>query len=172
MWRVEGGGGGGAVCDGRSAPALLRHGRMGDAARRPPWVAAALAAAAAVGAAIGALAATAHARRFTGPERPGVVPGLAGLCGGTPLVRIASLSEATGREVTEGPWGAPSFLPGAAPAHRPPSFLHRQIYGKAEFLNPGGSVKDRVALSILRAATAAGALAPGGVVTEGTSGER
>lgn len=57
-----------------------------------------------LGAALGATAAalvTYHlATRFTGPERPGVVDGLAGLVGGTPLVRIGSLSDATGREVS------------------------------------------------------------------------
>jgi len=44
------------------------------------------------------------------------------------------------------------------------------IYGKAEFLNPGQSVKDRAALSIIRAAEKAGDLRPGGVVVEGTAG--
>jgi len=45
-----------------------------------------------------------------------------------------------------------------------------EIYGKAEFLNPGQSVKDRAALSIIRAAEASGALKPGGIVVEGTAG--
>lgn len=45
-----------------------------------------------------------------------------------------------------------------------------EIYGKAEFLNPGQSVKDRAALSIVRAAEAAGELRPGGIVVEGTAG--
>ncbi|MEQ9463633.1 MAG: cysteine synthase A [Haliea sp.] len=45
-----------------------------------------------------------------------------------------------------------------------------QIYGKAEFMNPGGSVKDRTALGIIRAAEAAGDLHPGGVIVEGTVG--
>ncbi len=45
-----------------------------------------------------------------------------------------------------------------------------QIYGKAEFMNPGGSVKDRTALGIIQAAVAAGDLSPGGVVVEGTVG--
>jgi cysteine synthase A len=44
------------------------------------------------------------------------------------------------------------------------------IYGKAEFLNPGQSVKDRAALWIIRDAEASGALRPGGVVVEGTAG--
>lgn len=44
------------------------------------------------------------------------------------------------------------------------------IYGKAEFLNPGQSVKDRAALSIVRDAEAKGALKPGGVIVEGTAG--
>lgn len=46
-----------------------------------------------------------------------------------------------------------------------------QILGKAEFLNPGGSVKDRVALRIVQEALASGQLAaPGGLITEGTAG--
>jgi len=44
------------------------------------------------------------------------------------------------------------------------------IYGKAEFMNPGGSVKDRTALGIIRAAERAGDLKPGGVIVEGTAG--
>ncbi|HTO82006.1 MAG TPA: cysteine synthase A [Methylomirabilota bacterium] len=44
------------------------------------------------------------------------------------------------------------------------------ILGKAEFLNPGGSVKDRAALAIIRDAEAKGLLRPGGVIVEGTAG--
>lgn len=44
------------------------------------------------------------------------------------------------------------------------------ILGKAEFLNPGGSIKDRTALGIIRAAEAAGTLQPGGRIVEGTAG--
>ncbi|HXP30785.1 MAG TPA: cysteine synthase A [Stellaceae bacterium] len=44
------------------------------------------------------------------------------------------------------------------------------ILGKAEFLNPGGSVKDRAALWIVRDAEERGALRPGGVIVEGTAG--
>jgi cysteine synthase len=44
------------------------------------------------------------------------------------------------------------------------------ILGKAEFMNPGGSVKDRAALAIIQDALAAGALNPGGVIVEGTAG--
>src|ERR1700690_3270538 len=44
------------------------------------------------------------------------------------------------------------------------------IYGKAEFMNPGGSVKDRAALAIVRDAMARAALRPGGVIVEGTAG--
>ena len=44
------------------------------------------------------------------------------------------------------------------------------IYGKAEFMNPGGSVKDRTALGIIRAAERSGDLQPGGVIVEGTAG--
>jgi cysteine synthase A len=45
-----------------------------------------------------------------------------------------------------------------------------QIYGKAEFLNPGGSVKDRTALGIIRDAEKRGELEQGGVIVEGTAG--
>lgn len=44
------------------------------------------------------------------------------------------------------------------------------IYGKAEFMNPGQSVKDRAALFIIRDAIASGALKPGGTIVEGTAG--
>ncbi|KAJ2437309.1 Cysteine synthase 2, partial [Coemansia sp. RSA 2424] len=71
-----------------------------------------------------------------------VVDGVTGLIGNTPLVRIASLSAATGCEVL----------------------------GKAEFLNPGGSSKDRVALHVIEAAEATGQLTPGACIFEGTSG--
>lgn len=68
--------------------------------------------------------------------------GIVAAIGNTPLIRINSLSEATGCE----------------------------ILGKAEFLNPGGSVKDRVAVKIIEEALESGALAQGGVVTEGSAG--
>jgi len=44
------------------------------------------------------------------------------------------------------------------------------ILGKAEFMNPGGSVKDRAALSIIQHAVQSGALRPGGTIVEGTAG--
>ena len=44
------------------------------------------------------------------------------------------------------------------------------IYGKAEFMNPGGSIKDRTALGIIRAAERSGDLRQGGVIVEGTAG--
>ena len=44
------------------------------------------------------------------------------------------------------------------------------ILGKAEFMNPGGSVKDRAALAIVRDAIARGQLKPGGIIVEGTAG--
>ncbi|MGD0642188.1 MAG: cysteine synthase A [Roseiarcus sp.] len=62
--------------------------------------------------------------------------------GHTPLIKLRAASEATGCT----------------------------ILGKAEFMNPGGSVKDRAALAIIRDAIARGALKPGGVVVEGTAG--
>jgi len=67
---------------------------------------------------------------------------IAGAVGRTPLIRLAQASELTGCT----------------------------ILGKAEFMNPGGSVKDRAALFMLRDALAAGAVRPGGVVVEGTAG--
>ncbi len=61
--------------------------------------------------------------------------------------------------------------------HTPLLYLRRvseltgcDIFGKAEFMNPGGSVKDRTALGIIRAAEQAGELRPGGVIVEGTAG--
>jgi cysteine synthase A len=62
--------------------------------------------------------------------------------GNTPLIKLRAASEATGCT----------------------------ILGKAEFMNPGGSVKDRAALAIIRDAVARGALRPGGVIVEGTAG--
>src|SRR6202000_2482367 len=62
--------------------------------------------------------------------------------GNTPLIRLSHASKETGCE----------------------------ILGKAEFLNPGQSVKDRAALFIIRDAIARGALAPGGTIVEGTAG--
>lgn len=49
--------------------------------------------------------------------------------------------------------------------------LGKQILAKAEMLNVGGSVKDRVALEVVRGAMAEGSLMPGGLITEGTAGE-
>ncbi|WP_409020879.1 cysteine synthase A [Brevundimonas vesicularis] len=65
-----------------------------------------------------------------------------GLIGNTPLVRLKAASEATGCD----------------------------IYGKAEFLNAGQSIKDRAALSIILKAKGSGALRPGGTIVEGTAG--
>jgi cysteine synthase A len=71
-----------------------------------------------------------------------ILSGLADTIGNTPLIRIDSLSEETGCD----------------------------ILGKAEFMNPGGSVKDRAALWMVQAAEKAGTLKPGGTVVEGTAG--
>ncbi len=68
--------------------------------------------------------------------------GFIGTVGQTPLIRLNSFSDETGCE----------------------------ILGKAEFLNPGGSVKDRAALFIIEDAEAKGLLKPGGTVVEGTAG--
>lgn len=62
--------------------------------------------------------------------------------GRTPLIRLREASESTGCN----------------------------IYGKAEFLNPGGSVKDRAALFIVKDAEERGLLNPGGIIVEGTAG--
>ncbi|KAI9670838.1 MAG: Cysteine synthase 1 [Trizodia sp. TS-e1964] len=72
----------------------------------------------------------------------GVVPGMVGAIGNTPLIRLQRLSEETGCE----------------------------ILGKAEFMNPGGSVKDRAALYVVQDAEERGLLKPGGTVVEGTAG--
>jgi cysteine synthase A len=62
--------------------------------------------------------------------------------GHTPLIKLQHASKATGCE----------------------------IYGKAEFMNPGGSIKDRAALAIVRDAEARGTLKKGGMIVEGTAG--
>src|ERR1700755_1652281 len=62
--------------------------------------------------------------------------------GNTPLIKLRAASENTGCD----------------------------IYGKAEFLNPGGSVKDRAALYIIQDAENKGFLKAGGVIVEGTAG--
>ena len=62
--------------------------------------------------------------------------------GNTPLIRLGRLSDLTGCE----------------------------ILGKAEFMNPGGSVKDRAALGIIQDAETKGLLKPGGTIVEGTAG--
>ncbi len=67
---------------------------------------------------------------------------LADAIGKTPLIRLRKASAATGCE----------------------------ILGKAEFLNPGQSVKDRAALYIIKDAVARGTLRPGGTIVEGTAG--
>jgi cystathionine beta-synthase len=54
--------------------------------------------------------------------------------------------------------------------NRVTSGLATPVYGKAEFFNPGGSVKDRIGLAIIEDAERAGDLKPGGIVVEGTSG--
>ncbi len=72
----------------------------------------------------------------------GICNGFVGAVGNTPLIRLNSLSDETGCE----------------------------ILGKAEFMNPGGSVKDRAALFIVEDAERRGLLKPGGTVVEGTAG--
>ena len=48
--------------------------------------------------------------------------------------------------------------------------IRTPVYGKAEYLSPGGSIKDRIGLSIIEAAEEAGTLKPGGTVVEATAG--
>jgi cysteine synthase A len=71
-----------------------------------------------------------------------VTQSVLGAIGNTPLIKLRQASEATGCA----------------------------IYGKAEFMNPGGSVKDRAALAIIQDAIARGELKPGGTIVEGTAG--
>ncbi|WP_299783176.1 cysteine synthase A [uncultured Roseobacter sp.] len=71
-----------------------------------------------------------------------VASDLAAAVGNTPLIRLNQASEATGCE----------------------------ILGKAEFMNPGQSVKDRAALFIIKDAVEKGLLRPGGTIVEGTAG--
>jgi cysteine synthase A len=73
---------------------------------------------------------------------PEIRDGFVGAVGNTPLIRLRGASQLTGCN----------------------------ILGKAEFLNPGGSVKDRAALYIILDAEKSGALQPGGVIVEGTAG--
>jgi cystathionine beta-synthase len=54
--------------------------------------------------------------------------------------------------------------------HRIGRDVRTPIYGKAEFFNPGGSVKDRIGLPIIERAEREGQLRPGGTIVEGTSG--
>ena len=71
-----------------------------------------------------------------------ILNGFADSVGETPLIRLRQASDETGCE----------------------------ILGKAEFLNPGGSVKDRAALFMIKDAEARGVLRPGGLIVEGTAG--
>jgi cysteine synthase A len=70
------------------------------------------------------------------------VDGFSGAIGNTPLIHLEKLS----------------------------AYIGRDIYGKAEHLNPGGSVKDRAALGIVEDFERRGLLQPGGIVVEGTAG--
>ena len=76
------------------------------------------------------------------PPAPRWRPSLSETIGETPLIRLRRASEMTGCT----------------------------ILGKAEFMNPGGSVKDRAALAIITDAEARGVLRPGGLIVEGTAG--
>jgi cysteine synthase len=78
----------------------------------------------------------------SGSGRREVRDGLLDSIGRTPMIRLRAASDATGCE----------------------------IYGKAEFMNPGGSVKDRAALAIIEDALAHGRIERGGTIVEGTAG--
>ncbi|KAK9474500.1 tryptophan synthase beta subunit-like PLP-dependent enzyme [Dipodascopsis tothii] len=95
-----------------------------------------------VGAQLGSLARSARALSTA----PGFVPltadGFVGAVGNTPLIKLKSLSAETGANV----------------------------YGKAEFMNPGGSVKDRAALFVIEDAERRGLIGPGATIVEGTAG--
>ena len=54
--------------------------------------------------------------------------------------------------------------------HKVAKGLHAEVYAKLEFMNPGGSVKDRIAVKIVDDAEAAGQIKPGGSIVEATSG--
>src|ERR1022692_4531395 len=73
---------------------------------------------------------------------PSIMHDVIAAIGNTPLIRLTRASQATGCE----------------------------ILGKAEFLNPGQSVKDRAALFIIQDAITRGTLRPGGTIVEGTAG--
>ena len=73
---------------------------------------------------------------------PAAYPGFMEAIGNTPLIRLNKISDMTGCD----------------------------IYGKAEFMNPGGSVKDRAARGIIQHAEKTGLLKPGGMIVEGTAG--
>lgn len=95
-----------------------------------------------LGAAAVAAAGEPSAHTLAVSRAQGIARGLTGAIGNTPLIRLQRLSEQTGCE----------------------------ILGKAEFMNPGGSVKDRTALYVVRDAEERGLLRPGGTVVEGTAG--
>lgn len=81
------------------------------------------------------------------PMKPPFVPlvsntGLPGAIGNTPLFKLPKLSER----------------------------LNRNIYAKAEYMNPGGSIKDRAALYVIKDAEEKGLISPGGTIVEGTAG--
>ena len=69
-------------------------------------------------------------------------PGFVNAIGNTPLIRLQGVSELSGCD----------------------------IFGKAEFMNPGGSIKDRAAKAIIDDAESRGLLGPGGLIVEGTAG--
>jgi cysteine synthase A len=81
-------------------------------------------------------------RAQVAPIAPPIAADLAGAIGNTPLIRLRRASDETGCT----------------------------ILGKAEFMNPGGSVKDRAGLAIIQDAERRGVLKPGGVIVEGTAG--
>lgn len=82
------------------------------------------------------------ARGLRNTSTTSTVDGFTGAVGNTPLIYLKGISEKIGSK----------------------------IYGKAEFQNPGGSVKDRAALGVIRDAEERGLIKPGGTIVEGTAG--
>ncbi len=87
------------------------------------------------------MATSVFAAEAVSPEQ--AAPGLLGKIGGTPLLRLARIGE---------------------------PFPHVELYAKAEWFNPGGSVKDRAALEMILEGERSGRLAPGKVILDATSG--
>ncbi len=91
------------------------------------------------------------------------------LIGNTPLVRLRKVTRGLGHGGGHSPGLGTGHGAGDGAGHegasQPPA-----VYAKIEYVNPGGSAKDRIALRMIEAAEASGALRPGGTIVEPTSG--